>query len=591
MKPFNQPQEIDPFTRLYNIGLVLGSAFTIQEALWLLYQQCSHLIDTTNFAIALYHQPTDSLHFGLLFQQDKQQESFEMAWVPRGLISHVVATQNSLFIQDLSQLDRVVLETSHLTKDAPPQNWLGVPIPNLLQPIGYAQGAIVVWNEQAHHFTNRDRKLLSAIASQSAVAIRYVQMLEGLQHRALEIAVINDVAHTLTASLNLSEVLRQIMEQIENLFQIQAGVLLLKSQVTSDLICRMAVGPKAKQVQSFAVPLHHSLAGRVAQTNQPVIIIEATEKQQLFVELQHQLGIVAQNIICVPLTVRDQVIGVLELFNKRGHPFKERDLELLKAITPYAAVAIENAQLHEKVLAEKDRVIEAGEIARRELARNLHDGPTQLVSDILMRLNFCEEALKRNEMSLIAEEVAYMRGVAERAIHQMRTTLFELRPLVLEMEGVATALAVFLERRQKEVNHCKLIFKLKSHNPDGHISRQEAKVEAAIFAIVQEALNNALKHAQAKNIIVQLTEAPEAFYVMVADDGKGFDLSAVMGNYSHRTSLGMINIRERAELIGSELQIKSAPGMGTHIFVYIPKTPQDREQKRRELAAFAALWV
>ena len=181
-----------------------------------------------------------------------------------------------------------------------------------------------------------------------------------------------------------------------------------------------------------------------------------------------------------------------------------------------------------------------------------------------------------------------MQELAGRASHQMRTMLFELRPLVLETQGLGAAVQVFLERRQKDItNTTKLTLKIKTNHPGGDISRQDGKVEAAIFAIVQETVNNAIKHANAKNILVELLETPTAVYTIIADDGQGFDVEKVMANYEHRGSLGMINIRERTELIGGELNIRSTPGKGTRFTIFVPKEEEVRRKKRGQTSPLA----
>ena len=111
-----------------------------------------------------------------------------------------------------------------------------------------------------------------------------------------------------------------------------------------------------------------------------------------------------------------------------------------------------------------------------------------------------------------------------------------------------------------------------------------------IFAIVQEAVNNALKHAEAQNIAVQVKETATAIYVIIKDDGKGFDMDQVMSNYQERESWGVANIRERTQLIGAELTMKSIPGEGTHITVYVPKAIEER-LKRGAPAHCLCPWI
>jgi len=569
----------DSFTRLYNIGLVVGAHFSLQEALSALYQECSHLLDVTNFAVALYDKQTDILSFMLVFSNHLQYTHFVEPLSQYGLAAYVVRTQNTLIIPDLDKINNVVVELNRIRPEKPIRTWLGVPIPNLIKPLQFAHGVMMVWGDQPNQFTNRDLQILSAIANQSAVAIRYVQMLESLHHRAMEMAVINEIAQSLTSTLDLSQVASEILEQVEHMIDVEAGILLLRENKTSGLTCHMAFGAKTSNFTPFELTLAGSLAEQVFETKEPVIIRNATHHDYAKT-VQQRFGLIVRNILCMPLKLREVTIGVLELYNKRAASFSAADAKLLTTVLPFATVALENARLHEHVLKERDRVIDAGEEARRELARDLHDGPIQLVSDIAIRLSFCQEAIKHNTIDLLPNEINYMQEVSDRAIHQMRTTLFELRPLVLETDGLAAAIEIFLDRRQTEVKTAKLSLKIRTTPPENRFPRLAERVEKAIFAIVQESVNNALKHAQAKNIIVQLTEAPEALYVVIADDGKGFVVSEVLENYSGRASLGMVNIKERTELIGSELTIKSAPEMGTQIFVYVPKHHQERLRNR-----------
>jgi signal transduction histidine kinase len=154
--------------------------------------------------------------------------------------------------------------------------------------------------------------------------------------------------------------------------------------------------------------------------------------------------------------------------------------------------------------------------------------------------------------------------------------------LVLETQGLGAALQVFIDRRQKDIpgDTPKLSLKIETNHPGGDISRQDGKVETTIFAIVQETVNNAVKHAQAQEIVVQLTETATAIYTVIKDNGIGFDVNQIMNNYEERGSLGMINLKERTQLVGGELSIRSAPGNGTRITIQIPKEQSERLKKR-----------
>lgn len=572
--------EIKEVTTLYNIGVAAGSTLNLKDVIWALYKESGRLIDTTNFAVAIYYSQSNVLNLNQIFDQGEKINPFaiKLSESP-GLISRMMASQAPLLVPDLLKTNDTV-ETDLIRPKQKTRSWLGVPILNPVLSHESALGALMTWSYKPNAFNEHDLWLLSAIGTQAAIAIRNARLFEASQRRAKEMIVLNEVARTLSSTLHLDEVLTRIIEQVEGLLNVEAGSLLLTDAETGDLVFQIALGAKADEVKPFRVPKGQGIAGEVALTGKPLIVADVQKDKRHFKTLDQKVDFQTRNLLCVPLIFHEQTIGVLEVMNKRDGDFTRYDLELLSSVASYAAVAIDNARLHESVLAERDKVIAAQEQARKELARDLHDGPTQLVAGIMMSLDFCKKALER-EPSLVSKELDQMQKLAARASHQLRTALFELRPLVLETQGLGAALQVFLGRRQEEVGkNPKLLLKIETDNPGGDISRQDDKVETTIFAIVQETVNNALKHARANNIIVELKETPKAIFTIIKDDGAGFDVDQVMNNYEQRGSLGMVNLRERTELIGGELTIQSASGQGTRITIYVPKEREERRKRR-----------
>ena len=227
------------------------------------------------------------------------------------------------------------------------------------------------------------------------------------------------------------------------------------------------------------------------------------------------------------------------------------------------------------------------------MARDLHDGPTQLIAAIMMNLDFATKALERDP-SLLPKTIVEMQELANRASHQMRTLLFELRPLVLEKQGLSAALQVFLDRRQKDIvedQNTKLSLKIETGDLSGKIGRRDDKVETTIFAIVQEVVNNAIKHARANNVVITVKETPGGIYTTITDDGVGFDVAEVMKNYETRGSLGMVNLRERAETVGGEFKLESRIGEGTRTTIFVPNEQEEKEKriKRRSVTGMLTM--
>ncbi len=401
---------------------------------------------------------------------------------------------------------------------------------------------------------------------------RQGELVRNLERRVEELAILNEMSTSLSSTLDLDEILTLIMERINAVLKVEAGSLLLIDDETGELVFQIALGEKAEGVKPFRLPMGQGIVGHVAQSGEPLMISDAQKDPRHYKEVDITTDFLTRSILCVPMVVKGKVIGVIEIMNKLEGDFIESDLTLLNSIATYAAIAIENARLHQSVLAERDRVVVAQEEVQKELARDLHDGPTQLVAGMLMRLDFIKKALTRDP-SLVEEEMAQLIELGQRASHQMRTLLFRLRPLVLETQGLVPALETFLTRRQEEEAGTTLHLEVRTGGGDDQLTRRDLKDEAAIFAIVQEAVNNALKHAQADNIWVRLVEQAGELMVMVQDDGMGFDAASVESNYEQRGSLGMVNMRERAELVGGRLTLRSAPGQGTEVMIRVPWAP------------------
>ncbi len=393
------------------------------------------------------------------------------------------------------------------------------------------------------------------------------------QNWALGLALVEEIGRSLASTLDLEEVLTQLLSRTYSAIDVEDGSVLLIEEPSGDLVTQVILGSLAKSTKPFRVPRGQGIAGKVAETGIPIIVNNAEEDPRHFKQIDEDTGFHTRSILCVPLLTRDKIIGVLEVFNKKTGTFTEQDQLLLSYIANYAGIAIENARLHERVIAERDRVVKAQEEVSHRLQRDLHDGPTQLVAAIQMSIDFCTQAIQHNEIDMATNELQNVLELAHRANHQMRTLLFELRPLVLESEGLVAALEVFQERRQEEIKPVILDLICKSDLPDNQISRMEAKVEASLFAVVQEAVNNATKYANAETISMLLEQNGDTLTITVKDDGDGFDVSSVTQNYESRGSYGMVNLRERVEVANGEYVINSTIGQGTEVIVSVPISP------------------
>jgi len=278
---------------------------------------------------------------------------------------------------------------------------------------------------------------------------------------------------------------------------------------------------------------------------------------------------------CIPLRAGLDTFGVM-LF---GHPeknyFSIDAQEIINTVGHQAQIAMQNAHLFQELKTERDQIIQVQKEAQRRLARALHDGPTQTVAAIPMQISRARHLLSR-DVNAAAEALYQTEELARKTSQQIRHMLFTLRPLVLDSEGLIPALQTMAEKTKETFGQTVLV------ETDVQLVEQlDMNTQTVIFTIAEEAVNNARKHAKAEHIWVKVQRLQtDLAFLEIEDDGKGFLVDEVMGNYDDRGSLGMLNMRERAELVQGVFHIKSIPGEGTQIQVVLPLTPDAADRLR-----------
>ena len=317
----------------------------------------------------------------------------------------------------------------------------------------------------------------------------------------------------------------------------------------------------ARTDEKRSAPGKSGIIGETLEKCMPVFGTSARKDPELqyFVAFQS-----SRSILCIPLRAGFDNYGVLLFGSDMPDAFTEEHTELLTAIGTQATVALQNAVLYENLLSERDRIVEVEEEARKKLARDLHDGPTQNVAAIAMRMNIIYRILERTPEEVPAE-LKKVEELARRTTKEIRHMLFTLRPLVLENQGLAAALEQLAEKMKETHNQAVAVRVSRDAEQllDGH-------QQGVVFYIVEEAVGNARKHAQASLISVSVMKQEDVILIQISDNGVGFDTSAVEANYDQRGSLGMVNLRERTELLNGTLRIESASGRGTTVTVYVP---------------------
>jgi len=272
------------------------------------------------------------------------------------------------------------------------------------------------------------------------------------------------------------------------------------------------------------------------------------------------------------------VYGVLLFAHPDPEFFTTEIIEILEIVGNQSMIAMQNARLYEDLELEKERIMEVQEESRKKMARDLHDGPTQTVSAIAMRVNFARRLLERDAKAA-GEELYKIEDLARRTTKEIRHMLFTLRPLILETQGLIAAMDSMAEKMRETYNQNVII----QADPN-IVDILEMGKQGVIFYIADEGVNNARKHAQADHIWVKLELIQKDICLLeIKDDGLGFDTKEVNSNYETRSSLGMVNMRERASLVNGVIRIHSAIGKGTSVQVIIPLTEEASDKIRQAI--------
>jgi signal transduction histidine kinase len=271
--------------------------------------------------------------------------------------------------------------------------------------------------------------------------------------------------------------------------------------------------------------------------------------------------------IGVPLIAGGNVIGACSLDKAEPGFFTQEHVQLAEMLVGQAAVAIQNAWLFEQVRAGRERLqslsrrlVEVQEAERRYVARELHDEAGQSLTSLMFGLAQLEQETDRSRH---IARIAELKQMTNEVLEDLHRLAMDLRPASLDHLGLIPALEQYVRMTGDRYS---LIAQFKAMGFDGE--RLPPAMETALYRIVQEALTNVVRHAQATRLDVLLERRGDQVVVVIEDNGVGFD--ADMAHFASSGRLGLLGMQERVEMLGGSLVIESAAGAGTTIVVEVP---------------------
>jgi PAS domain S-box-containing protein len=397
---------------------------------------------------------------------------------------------------------------------------------------------------------------------------------EALRHKADDLAVLYEASQVFLSQNDVETTLQTACRLVVERFNLQMSWIGLITKANFDIHPIAAYSP---DYQSYVHSLYMTWAdnpngqdpiSQAIHTTQAVATncLDSDTAGELW--QQAALADGYRSTAALPLLHNQEVLGVINVYSVEPEYFTTDRLQTLQSFANLTAVALTQARLFEQVRAARERLqllsqqlVDAQEAERRHLARELHDEIGQTLTAVKINL----QALQRlSNPSARAVHLEESMGIVEQAIQQVRNLSLDLRPSLLDDLGLVATLRWYLDRQAKWSGFATQFTASLTE------TRLSSNLETVCFRVVQEALTNVMRHAQAQLVRVELQQQETELHLLIADDGVGFDVEATLAQVVQGTGLGLLGMQERVSLLGGRIEINATQGRGTQIRVYLP---------------------
>ncbi len=378
--------------------------------------------------------------------------------------------------------------------------------------------------------------------------------------RTRDLIIMNTIAETLNRSLDVRSALSRALSQLIDLMRLQSGWIFLRDHQGFQLMAEERLPPELA-VNNMAAMHGDCRCLQMLQEGQLTQAVNVVNCLRL-----EKAGLSRPRHATVPLRTASGVIGLMNLILPPQRMLTSRELITLSMIGNEIGLAAERTRLYEDVREKEEvrgdllkKLITAHEDERRRIARGLHDEAGQSLTALILNLEMAERSAPSSEK----QHLARLRSIAEDTLDELRRVIYGLRPTILDDLGLTAAIRWYVKETVEPQGLHVLI------NLTGLKKRLPYHLETAVFRIVQEALTNVLKHANAHQAIVDVSLVDAQLRVAIGDDGQGFDVASSPRS-SEGGGMGLLGMRERAELLGGSWKVQSQPGEGTQLEAVIP---------------------
>lgn len=536
----------DRLQELVEAGIALSSELSLEALLQRLVETAASLTGARYAALGVIDPSGQVLERFITTGLDEETHA-AIGDLPqgRGILGVLIRDAKPLRLHDLGGDPRSVGFPPH---HPPMRTFLGAPV--LLRGTAYGN-LYLTEKEGGGDFGDEDEELVVLLASQAAVAIENARLYESATHWSNQLQALIQVGNALALEIEPSRLLQLVARQLRELVSARMTVVWLPDGL--ELEVRAVDGGAGDGVLGVRAGLEGSKAGRVFREGRLRRVDSALDDPEIDQEVARRLGLRAA--LYVPLVSGTTTLGVLVAVDKEGPDirFNDDDCRVAELFAGRAAVALElSGRVARDALR---RVVEGQELERRRLARELHDETGQALTSILLGLKSVETARGEDE---VRAAVAELREFVAGTLEDVRRLAIELRPKALDDFGLEPALER-LARGFAEQTGIAVDVEARLE------ARLPGEVETVLYRIVQEALTNVVKHAQAERVSIVVRKRGDKVAAVIEDDGRGF-----APGEARAEGLGLLGMRERLALVDGTIVIESRPGAGTTLVAEVP---------------------
>jgi signal transduction histidine kinase len=465
----------------------------------------------------------------------------------RGILGALIDDAAPLRLHDLSEDPRSV---GFPPMHPPMRTFLGVPI--LLRGVAYGNFYLTE-KVDGEDFTDEDQEMVELLAGQAAVAVENARLYEAATQWSKQLESLNEIGNALATETDLEPLLDLVARRLLELLDARLVTVLLPAG-PAELRFVAVAGEGGAELIGQTMPRAASKSGRVIERGRSERVDSVLDDPEVDHEVMRRFG--ARSGLWVPLVARGRSIGLLAAHDKLvpDSRFTDNDLRLAETFASRASVAVDLSQRTERDAFR--RVLEAQELERRRLARELHDETGQALTSILLGLKSLEDSVGSDGAR---RAVGELRDLVVATLQDVRRLAVELRPKVLDDFGLVPALERLTESFAAQTG---IDVRFESGLGDERLTEE---VGTALYRIVQESLTNVVKHAHARAVSIILARKVDAVAVVIEDDGRGFDPATC-----REDGFGLEGMRERAGLLEGKFQVESREGGGTTIVAEVP---------------------